>query len=159
MSRIFTLPILFAGLLLVSNFGMIDLGQTAEETAELKQETQLERQVRHIASKLRCPVCQGETIYDSHSEVAMQMKALIAEKIQKGESEAQIVRYFVDRYGNFMLMKPPAKGIHWVIWLLPLFLGLLGAFVLFCTIQASKTNKSDDDDNQDKSQDIEGLHL
>ena len=96
----------------------------------IKTESPLQKQVRAIASKLRCPVCQGESVYDSHSDVAEEMKRLIADKLKAGESEANILDYFHDRYGNYILMEPPAEGIHWVIWVFPLFMGLMGLIFL-----------------------------
>lgn len=104
----------------------------------LKKETALEAQVRVVASKLRCPVCQGESVYDSHSDVAEEMKRLIAEKLTAGESEAAILDYFQDRYGNFILMEPPVEGLHWVIWVFPLFLALVGFLLVSQYISATR---------------------
>lgn len=109
------------------------------ETAapKVQVESRLERQVRNIASLLRCPVCQGESVYDSHSDVAVEMKTLIAEKITAGETTEQILTYFKDRYGNYILMEPPAEGLHWVIWIFPGFMALLGAMFLFQHLRSS----------------------
>ena len=97
----------------------------------IKSETALEKRVRVVASKLRCPVCQGESVYDSHADVAVEMKKLITERLTKGESEADILGYFQARYGNFILMEPPAQGVHWVIWVFPAFLGLVGFLFVY----------------------------
>lgn len=143
-------------------------GAGAAETGALKTETALEKQVREIASKLRCPVCQGESIYDSHSDVAVEMKRLIADKIKAGESESQIIEYFHARYGNYILMAPPAEGLHWVIWIFPLFLGLVGVLFLVQYLAASKQAgdvekyEADGDGEtagQDADGDIEELRL
>jgi cytochrome c-type biogenesis protein CcmH len=135
--------------------------------AVLKTESELEKRVRAIGSKLRCPVCQGESIYDSHSDVAEEMKRLIAEKLKAGESEAKILDYFHDRYGNYILMEPPAEGIHWVIWVFPLFMGLMGLvfvmqFLLSNRQEAAteaKQQKKRAENPQTLHQDIEELHL
>lgn len=139
----------------------------------MKVESALEKKVRSLAGMLRCPVCQGESIYDSHSDVAVQMKTLIAEKVQAGESDQQILTYFKDRYGNFILMEPPHEGIHWVIWVFPGFMGLLGALFLFQHLRSSTraanqsgrdagsdegTNTKKDDELRSMSE-IEELHL
>lgn len=86
---------------------------------ELQQENPLEPRLKGIAVQLRCPVCQGETIYDSHSTVAAQMKALIKEKVAEGKSDTEIVEFFVDRYGEFVLMEPRKSGSFLLIWLFP----------------------------------------
>lgn len=133
----------------------------------LKTESPLQKQVRAIAAKLRCPVCQGESVYDSHSDVAEEMKRLIADKIKAGESEAQILDYFHDRYGNYILMEPPAEGIHWVIWVFPLFMGLMGLLFLLQFINSNRQEakaealrrETDSDTANVSKTDIEELRL
>ena len=68
--------------------------------------------------------------------VAVEMKNLISDKIKAGQSADEILTYFKDRYGNFILMEPPAEGLHWVIWVFPLFMALLGALFLFQNLKA-----------------------
>lgn len=85
----------------------------------LKQEDPLEPRLKSIAVQLRCPVCQGETIYDSHSSVATQMKALIKEKVSEGKTDTEILAFFVERYGEFVLMEPSKSGSFLLIWLFP----------------------------------------
>lgn len=134
-----------------------------QKPVDVQLESVAERQVRVIAGKLRCPVCQGESVYDSHADVAVEMKNLIAEKLAKGESEAEILAYFQARYGNFILMEPPAAGIHWMIWLFPALLGVIGLFLLFRVIGAARSsNKSDDTSGvsgDKESDDIGALNL
>lgn len=79
----------------------------------------LEQQVRAIASRLRCPVCQNESVADSPSELAGQMRALIRTKLEEGQSPEEIVAYFVSRYGQWILLDPPRKGVGWVLWSAP----------------------------------------
>ena len=131
-----------------------------QKPTAVQLESAAERHVRLIAGKLRCPVCQGESVYDSHADVAVEMKNLIAEKLAKGESEAEILAYFQARYGNFILMEPPAAGIHWMIWLFPALLGVIGLFLLFRVIGAARSsNKSDDTSGDKESDDIGALNL
>ena len=112
--------------------------QEAKPEKALKQETALEKQVRVVASKLRCPVCQGESVYDSHAEVAVEMKKLIAEKLAEGASESDVLQYFQERYGNYILMEPPTEGIHWVIWVFPVFMAFVGLLFLYQFITGKK---------------------
>lgn len=144
-------------------------GEAVAAKPAMKVESALEKKVRSLANLLRCPVCQGESVYDSHSEVAVEMKSLIAEKIQAGETDQQILTYFKDRYGNFILMEPPHEGIHWVIWIFPGFMGLLGALFLFQNLRnstrASDSRDADEgaklkkDDELRSMSEIEELHL
>jgi len=72
-----------------------------------------------IAKELRCPVCQGLSVEDSHSDAAVAMKDRVTELVALGYDEAQITGYFTDRYGAWILLKPPAEGINWIIWAAP----------------------------------------
>lgn len=112
----------------------------SKKEPQVKVESELEKKLRFVASMLRCPVCQGESVYDSHADVAVEMKRLIREKIEAGETAEEILTYFKDRYGNFVLMEPPAEGLHWVIWVFPIFMALLGGLFLF---QNLKTGAKD----------------
>ncbi len=91
---------------------------------------ELDVQVRSIARDLQCPVCQGETVADSQSQLAQEMRALIRKKLQQGESREEIVRYFVDRYGEGILGAPPKRGAALIVWALPLAALVAGAAAL-----------------------------
>lgn len=83
--------------------------------------------VFEIASKLRCPVCQGESAAESNAGIAVEMRRIIAEQLAQGKSEAEIREFFVRRYGDWILYEPPARGLTLWVWLSPLIgLGLLG---------------------------------
>lgn len=79
----------------------------------------LEHQVRAIASRLRCPVCQNESVADSPSQLAGQMRALIRARLEEGQSPQEIIAYFVSRYGEWILLDPPRKGVGWILWSAP----------------------------------------
>jgi cytochrome c-type biogenesis protein CcmH len=90
----------------------------------------LDDQVREIASRLMCPVCEGRPVAESNSELAGQMRALIREKLRAGASPEQIVAYFVDRYGESALAAPPRRGLGLVAWLAPVLATVAGALFL-----------------------------
>ncbi len=89
-----------------------------------------EDQVHLLAAELRCPVCQNLSVGDSPSEMANQMRELIREKLQQGESPDQIRAYFVSRYGEWILLAPKRQGFNWVAWLLPFGAILVGVGVI-----------------------------
>ena len=93
--------------------------------------------VRVIASKLRCPVCQNESVADSQSELSAQMRTLIRDKLAAGETEDQIVRYFVSRYGEWILLEPPRQGVLWFVWLAPVVALLGGAALVIAYLRRS----------------------
>ena len=85
----------------------------------------IEEQTHLLAAELRCPVCQNLSVADSPSEMAIQMREVILEKLKNGESPEQIRGYFVSRYGEWILLAPTRRGFHWLAWLLP-FVAILG---------------------------------
>ena len=82
--------------------------------------------VHEIAVQLRCVVCQNLSVADSPSEMASQMRAIIRERLAAGESPAEVQRYFVDRYGEWILLSPPRRGFNLLVWLLPLVAVVVG---------------------------------
>lgn len=91
------------------------------------QDGDLDQQVFEIARQLRCPVCVSESVADSSSRVAVEMRDLIQQRIEQGESERQILAFFRERYGDWILLEPPLEGIHLLVWLLPVVVVLVGA--------------------------------
>ena len=91
----------------------------------------LEAQVREIAIQLRCPVCQGLSVGDSPSELANEMRTLIREQLQQGKTPAEVLDYFAQRYGEWILLAPPKRGFNLVVWVLPFVLLPIGAAVVY----------------------------
>lgn len=88
----------------------------------------LEEKVMAISHELRCLVCQNQTIADSNAELAVDLRNQVREKLQQGMSEKDIVAYMVQRYGDFVLYRPPVKGTTWLLWFGP-FMLLIGGIV------------------------------
>lgn len=87
---------------------------------------ELDRRTAEIAQLLRCPVCQGLAIGDSPSIMALNMKEQVRELLARGYSQEQILKYFEQSYGQFVLLKPKFQGVNALVWLLPLAALLLG---------------------------------
>ena len=98
----------------------------ASPAPALARSSGLDERVRAIASRLRCPVCQNESVADSPSELAAQMRALIRTKLEEGESTETIVAYFISRYGEWILLDPPRQGLGWVLWTAPAVILVVG---------------------------------
>lgn len=79
----------------------------------------------HLAAGLRCPVCQGLSVADSDAETARQIRADIERRVADGQSDAEIRQAYVDRYGQWILLRPSGRGVGAVVWLLP---GVVVAF-------------------------------
>ena len=101
----------------------------------------IDNQVREISYLLMCPVCQGQTVAESNSELATQMRAIIKQKLEEGESKKEIIAYFVNRYGETILGAPPPKGANWLIWVLPALALLFGGAGIAIFLHKSKSEK------------------
>ena len=98
-------------------------------------DTGLESRVREVAATLRCPVCQNLSIQDSPSQLAQDMRKVVRERLAAGETPDQVRRYFVSRYGEWVLLKPNASGVNLSVWLLPLVMLLLGGTIVWVAVQ------------------------
>ena len=96
-----------------------------------------ERAVR-LGEKLRCLVCQNQTIGDSNAELAVDLRRQVREQIAAGKSDAEIIDYMVTRYGDFVLYQPPVKGTTLLLWAGPALLLLLGAFAMWRIVQGRR---------------------
>lgn len=93
----------------------------------------LEARTTAIASRLRCPVCQGESIQDSPSELAQNMRSVVRDQLREGRSPDEIEAYFVSKYGEWILLEPTMTGLNLALYAFPvlLVLGGLALVVLF----------------------------
>ena len=89
-----------------------------------------DQQVYEVAVQLRCVVCQNLSVADSPSEMAAQMRALVRERLAAGDTPAQVRQYFVERYGDWILLAPPRRGFTLIVWLAPLAAVLAGVAVV-----------------------------
>src|SRR6266567_4779256 len=109
----------------------------------------LDQRVHDVASQLKCPVCQGESVADSPSTISQQMRGVIRQQLQSGQSEQQIIQYFIDRYGPQIVWSPPWQGFTLLAWLVPIILLLGGAVLLLMVLRdwytAPRVGTNDDD--------------
>lgn len=87
----------------------------------------LEARARAISKELRCVVCQNQSIDDSDAPLARDLRLIVREQLSAGKTDQQTMDYIVDRYGNFVLLRPPFEPATWALWLAPLFVLLAGA--------------------------------
>ncbi len=97
-----------------------------------------EDRLKALAEELRCLVCQNQTIADSNAPLAQDLRAQIRGQIAQGRSDDQIRSYMVERYGDFVLYRPPFKATTALLWLGPLALIGLGAVVFFLVVRRPK---------------------
>ncbi len=108
------------------------MANSAAPTANTVMEDPLERAMLEIAKELRCAVCQNQPISESNSDLARDMRAIIREQLQAGKTRNEIIEYFVARYGDYVLLKPPFHRRGLLLWLgPPLLLAIVGAVAWF----------------------------
>lgn len=106
-----------------------------ERSAPVSNDPVLEEKTRLVASELRCPVCQGNSIQDSPSELAQEMKGVVRDQLASGKSPEEVKAYFIAKYGEWILLEPKASGFNLVVYLLPLVLVLVGGFVIWRAVK------------------------
>ena len=92
-----------------------------------------ERTVTDIAAQLRCVVCQSLSVADSPSETAHQMRGVIRDRLAAGETPDQVKAYFVEKYGEWILLAPPRRGFNLLVWTVP-YAGLLAGVLLVIVV-------------------------
>ena len=93
-----------------------------------------------ITKNLRCLICQGQSIYDSDSEFAISIKTLVNKKLEEGFSENQIYDFFKKKYGDWILYDPGLNKNTYILWLLPIFIFLIGGAIIAKTFIIKKNN-------------------
>ena len=107
----------------------------APATAQQPAAPVREPEVYEIASQLRCVVCQNLSVADSPSEMATQMRALVRERLAAGDSREQVIQYFVDRYGEWILLAPPRQGFTLLVWVAPVVAVLAGLAIVVLVLR------------------------
>ncbi len=92
--------------------------------------------------EIMCPVCDGQTIDQSHAQIAVDMKEIVREKIAEGESNKDIRDYFVARYGEVVLAAPEASGFNLLIWLMPVVIAGGGALAVVWVLKNMRRNSA-----------------
>ena len=124
------------------NIGGIN-GATANEAAPLADDPVIEQRLISISEEMRCLVCQNESLAGSRSDLANDLRREIRTLIKEGKSDDQIRSFMVERYGDFVLYRPPVKPVTWLLWIGPfviLAIGIAGLFVFLRRRNSSIAN-------------------
>jgi cytochrome c-type biogenesis protein CcmH len=116
--------------LLILLFCLLPVFSYAGEAKDLAANPVLEKRMIGLAERLRCLVCQNESLASSHAELAEDLRQEVREMMLKGKSDQEIIDYLVARYGDFVLYDPPMKRYTLLLWFGPFAMLLLGAGVL-----------------------------
>jgi len=103
----------------------------AVEPDEILKNSKFELRARNISKNIRCMICQNQSIDESNSPLAKDLRILIRDKIKEGNKDEEIYKFLTDRYGDFILLKPPLNSKNLILWLLPFIFLFLGIYVVF----------------------------
>lgn len=115
---------------LISSFAFADnlhkLNQSVESLAEPKKNL-----YKHLADELRCPTCTGLSVLQSDAPFSVEIKSALVEQVQLGKNEEDILKFFKERFGLWILRTPPREGFHWFAWYMPIALIVFGALAVW----------------------------
>jgi len=114
-------------ILIVFCFG----GALVAKEAQPNEDPKLEQRMRALTEQLRCLVCQNETLADSRADLAEDLRKQIREQMRAGKSDQDILAFLTQRYGDFVLYKPPVKATTYLLWFGPFILLIAGTLVLY----------------------------
>ncbi|MEH0168055.1 cytochrome c-type biogenesis protein [Paucibacter sp. JuS9] len=129
-------------------------GAWAGEAAPLAADPGLEARVMAVSSELRCLVCQNQTIADSHAGLAIDLREQVRQRLARGESEAQVIAFMTQRYGDFVLYRPPVQPSTWLLWFGPALL-LFAALAALLLHLARRRNLADAAFEPDPTDDLQ----
>ena len=102
----------------------------AVEPDEVLENQKQELRARNISKNIRCMVCQNQSIDESNASLAKDLRILIRDKIKDGKKDEEIYKFLSDRYGDFILLKPPLKLNTLILWFLPFIFLAIGIFII-----------------------------
>jgi len=110
----------------------------AVEPDEILQDQKKELRARNISKNIRCMICQNQSIDESNAPLARDLRILIRNKIKEGNNNEEIYKFLTNRYGDFILLKPPIKLSTLALWVLPFVFFIIGILIVFLQNKKSK---------------------
>ena len=108
------------------------------EPDEILSDGKLENRARNLSKGIRCLVCQNQSIDDSDSELAKDLRKIIRIKIVEGKKDKEINDFLVEKYGNFILMKPPFYSETFLLWSSPFIIVFIGFIIIFFSLKKTR---------------------
>ena len=108
------------------------------EPDEILSDSTLENRARNLSKGIRCLVCQNQSIDDSDSELAKDLRKIIRIKIVEGKKDKEINDFLVEKYGNFILMKPPFYSETFLLWSSPFIIVFIGFIIIFFSLKKTR---------------------
>ena len=129
------------GVVLASMLAVLAAPALSVEPDEMRADPVLEERARDLSRELRCVVCLNQDIDSSNADVARTMRILLRERLEAGDTDAEVRAFFVERYGDFVLFRPPLKPSTWVLWFAPVMFLLGGAGTVAVTLSSRRARR------------------
>ena len=130
---------------------LLPLVSFAVDNSEAMDDPELQARYETLTRELRCLVCQNTPISDSNAPLAQDLRRQVREMLLSGASDSEIYSFMTDRYGDFVLYRPPFAKRTWLLWLAPGILLLFGGAVLARTLRQRAAMPIDDDDEDEEA--------
>lgn len=115
----------------------------AGEAQPVGEDPVIEQRMVNLSTDLRCLVCQNETLAGSHAELAEDLRREIRQQMKQGKNDDEVIKYLTDRYGDFVLYKPPFRSYTLLLWLGPFLFLALGGGVWYFTLKRRRSLRAD----------------
>ena len=122
------------------------------------ESAETEKTFHKLSEELRCLVCQNQNIAESNSDLAKDLRLEIYTMLTDGKSESDIVDFMVQRYGDYVLYRPPFKPMTWLLWFGPAIIFLLGLVIAVRYLKAQSTEVQDESLSEEEIERIKNLH-
>ena len=132
--KIRDLSLFFKALVLILNLG-VGAVAWAVQPDEILSDPALEARARSLSQELRCLVCRNENIDESHAELARDLRVLVRERLQDGDTDTEVLTFITARYGEYVLLMPRATGANWVLYLAGPLMLIIGAGLAFLFVR------------------------
>lgn len=128
------------------------LAARSEEAKPVAADPVLEQRMINLSQNLRCLVCQNESLAGSRADLAKDLRQEIREQMSAGKNDQQVIEYLTQRYGDFVLYKPPMKPVTWLLWFGPFVLlaGSIAGFYLYLKRRARRLEAESFSDEERK---------
>src|SRR6266478_3476883 len=124
-------------------FALVFAGAAIAKEAQPNEDPQIAARMKNLTEQLRCLVCQNETLADSRADLAEDLRKEIREQMKQGKSDQEIIAFLTQRYGDFVLYKPPVKSTTYLLWFGPFVLLLAGLAILFRYVKQRRDSIND----------------
>ena len=129
----------------------------AVEPHEVLDDPVLESRARALSQDLRCLVCQNQSIDDSNAPLAQDLRVLVRERLAAGDSDEQVMAFVTDRYGDYVLLRPPVQDNTYALWLTPAAVLVIGAVIAALVLSRGRGRSEPDPLTPDERRRVDAL--